>query len=171
MFIITHNKQIYDLESPDYIAVLLADVAHALSNLCRFTGHSREFYSVAEHSVRVFQLLRDRGHTITLQRAGLMHDAHEAYIGDMSTPLKQVLGIRDFEDRHKKAIHKRFQIAQDHSSVVCEADRVLLSTEFRDLLGYSDPALPRPLREKIVPWSREFAKSKFLESCDQMDIL
>lgn len=65
----------------------LWDMAHALSQICRFTGHCPGFYTVAHHSLLVARLVEPG-----LQLEALMHDAHEAYVGDMSTPLKEAIG-------------------------------------------------------------------------------
>jgi hypothetical protein len=65
-----------------------ADIAQALSNLCRFGGHSRAFYSVAQHSVIVSDLLADTGAAPDAVLAALLHDAAEAYLGDLPHPLK-----------------------------------------------------------------------------------
>lgn len=67
------------------------DIAHHLSMLCRYTGGVKTFYSVAEHSVLVKSLLAERGYSERIQLAGLLHDAAEAYIGDVSSPLKSML--------------------------------------------------------------------------------
>lgn len=70
-------------------AISIRDIAHALSNQCRFNGHVRHFYSVAEHSVLVSHLLEElHPHDKDTQLAGLLHDAAEAYMGDMISPMK-----------------------------------------------------------------------------------
>lgn len=77
----------FDLLNPDPARIRIADIAHALARLCRYTGHIvPEWYSVAEHSCEVAARLGSR-----LRWAGLIHDAHEAYVGDVSAPLKSVM--------------------------------------------------------------------------------
>src|SRR3954469_12627474 len=65
-----------------------ADIANALANLCRFGGHSRGFYSVAQHSVIVCDLLEERGAAADERRAARLHAAAEAYLGDLPHPIK-----------------------------------------------------------------------------------
>ena len=77
--------KLFDVECPDPAMIRLGDIAHALSNLCRWGGHSSHFYSVAQHSVAVSELLPKR-----LALAGLMHDAAEAYLIDIPRPLKSM---------------------------------------------------------------------------------
>lgn len=100
--------QFFDLRLPEANDVWLEDVVHALSNTCRFGGHTREFFSVAQHSVECAMLSikwdrlgdgsmlpdwKDRAY------ACLMHDAHEAYVGDIPSPMKSAMGdhYRNFE--------------------------------------------------------------------------
>lgn len=85
----------FNLLRPEPSMVELEEVAHSLSMQCRYNGHVPSFYSVAEHSVRVSVLLEDDGHSVDVQMAGLLHDAAEAYCGDMVRPLKLIpeLGI------------------------------------------------------------------------------
>lgn len=77
----------------------ITDIAHALSNLCRFGGHSRHFYSVAEHSVLCSLLADDLGYCDPFE--ALMHDAHESVISDMPAPWKPHLP--DYQKAEKKA--------------------------------------------------------------------
>jgi hypothetical protein len=88
----TASGQRYDFENPDPDTVILEDIAHALSNVCRFAGHIRRFNSVAEHSVLVSNILKAQGHDRDAQRVGLLHDGHEAYIWDAPSPVKPLLG-------------------------------------------------------------------------------
>src|SRR5918997_350860 len=93
------------------------DIARALANQCRFGGHSRVFYSVAQHSVIVSELVEERGGDVEDVFAALMHDATEAYLGDMPHPLKHrsPLGaaFKQAEDHLELAIRERFGIKPD----------------------------------------------------------
>lgn len=150
--------------SSDYT---IEDIAHALSRICRFTGHvNAEHYSVAQHSVLVSYLL-DNGDAL----AGLMHDAAEAFINDISTPLKQLLpDYRRIEAEVEHEVLSRFGIFSLPPAVKL-ADRILLRTEQRDLMpdhgGMTpiwrdhNPAI-QPLPGKIQPWYPDVAKKRFL---------
>lgn len=84
----------------------LRDVVHALAMQCRFNGHVRQFYSVAEHSVLVCSLAeRDTGVGSEEARAALLHDAVEAYVGDFPSPLKQIVpGYKEFETKCERVV-------------------------------------------------------------------
>ena len=71
--------------------IRIEDIAHSLALQCRFAGHCREFYSVAEHSVRGAQALRSIGATVAMQAAFLLHDASEAYAVDLPRPIKRMM--------------------------------------------------------------------------------
>ncbi|HKK06533.1 MAG TPA: hypothetical protein VKA50_11875 [Gammaproteobacteria bacterium] len=85
-WILTYTGRRVDLLDPDPATIEPEDIAHALSNMCRFNGHCRHFYSVAEHSWHV-ALLVSRENALQ----GLMHDAAEAYVADITRPLKPYL--------------------------------------------------------------------------------
>jgi hypothetical protein len=97
---------------PDPDQLDAGDIARALANQCRFGGHSRVFYSVAQHSVILSELVEQRGGDIEDIFAALMHDATEAYLGDMPHPLKHrsPLGalFKEAEDNLSHAIRARF---------------------------------------------------------------
>lgn len=86
------SGQFLNLENPDPSDITLEDIAHGLSNICRYVGQAKHFYSVAEHAVLVAARLRDTGASIEVQMAGLHHDDAEAFLGDVSSPLKELLG-------------------------------------------------------------------------------
>src|SRR5688572_16807572 len=91
-YLLTASGIRIDLLGPRPEDVTLPDVAHALARICRYTGHVRSaHYSVAQHSVYVSQHLRDQGHGLGIQRQGLLHDAHEAYTGDVASPIKRAM--------------------------------------------------------------------------------
>src|SRR5919206_1056969 len=128
---------------PDPEQLDAGDIARALANQCRFGGHSRVFYSVAQHSVIVSRLVEERGGDVEDAFAALMHDATEAYLGDMPHPLKHrsPLGA-DFkaaEENLERAIRARFRIKADVPQIK-SADRALLATERRALPA---PTWPR----------------------------
>ena len=109
----------------------IRDIAHGLANICRFGGHPREFYSVAQHSLFVSYECpaADRLH-------GLMHDAPEAYIGDMVQPFKLFMpAFKRAERKIWAAMCDQFGMAVEIPPSVKQADLVALMTERRDLLG------------------------------------
>lgn len=115
---------------PDEIA--LEDIAHALAYICRFGGHTASFYSVAEHSLFVSAMLHRQFGDPRLTLAGLLHDATEAYLGDMVRPLKRQLpAYKEAEDRMADVIAQHFGIdgALFHHPLVREADEQALVFE------------------------------------------
>ena len=148
-------------------------IAHALSNICRFTGHTREFYSVAQHCVLCSYIDPD-----VKPFEKLMHDASEAYLGDVSSPLKKMIpDYVEIERRIEKDIERHFwlepDIAGKHSiGPIKRADLIMLLTEKRDLLPshemdreewlWAEELRLRPLEQKIIPLPPGQAKSAFL---------
>jgi hypothetical protein len=107
------------------------EIAHALSNICRFNGHCRAFYSVAQHSALVASVLPPE-----LAFVGLMHDATEAYCGDMIRPIKRAMpAYGEMEDQIWTVIAARFGLPEVLPPEVKEADTRMLQTERRDLLA------------------------------------
>jgi uncharacterized protein len=151
--------------------VALEDIAHALSNQCRYSGHTRRFYSVAEHSCRVADLLAQRYGSSTAL-AGLLHDASEAYLIDLPTPLKQSRAIGLEYQRAERAAMKvvadRFDLPHEFEKwpEVKVADLRLLATERRDLMpANGEWAIlggVEPLETLIFPWSNTDAETEFL---------
>lgn len=110
--------------------ILIEDIAAALSKQCRFAGHLTKFYSVAEHSLAVSVLCKPQN-----QLAGLLHDASEAYLVDMPSPIKAELkSYRDVELIIMTAIADKFGFEWPMSPDVHEADKVMLTTEAKYLL-------------------------------------
>lgn len=84
----TKNNHIIDLQNPSIEVIDIEDIAHGLSLLCRFGGQIERFYSVAQHSLLVAALA-----PVELKREALLHDASEAFLGDVIKPLKSLLGL------------------------------------------------------------------------------
>lgn len=162
MPLITYTGRIFDLEVFDADAIVIEDIAQALSNSCRFNGHCSKFYSIAEHSVRASYICSDisRGHL-------LMHDSSEAYMGDVVTPLKvmmpwyiekenELLGIifdKFCKIPYNESIHNDIKIA----------DKLMLSTEREEVFYFND--------NSGYGWNPDYAKQRFLERFDELTSL
>lgn len=109
----------FDLLSPEGFDFRIETVAHALSHLCRYTGHVNRFYSVAEHSVMVSLLVP---HHLALE--GLLHDASEAFLGDVSSPLKALLpDYKAIEYRVEQALATHFGLEFPYPQQIKDADK------------------------------------------------
>lgn len=167
------------LTEPRKEDIVFSEVAHALSHLCRYAGHTKVFYSVAQHCCLVASLV-----PLELRLYGLLHDAHEAYIGDITTPVKEALGsaadmaLRTIESKLQKAIHEAAGLVwPPHPTVlgvVKYADLVALQTERRDLLAPPpqswgrDLHLIQPNRNAIVPWTSTDSERIFRREFNNM---
>lgn len=122
----TYTGKRFDLLAPQPSEIDILDIAHALSMQCRFTGHCSEFYSVAEHSICVSYLVPPED-----AFSALMHDAAEAYISDISSPLKRLLpDYKRIELIVERAIATKFDI-DIHRSSIKDADMAMLEAERR----------------------------------------
>lgn len=144
--------------------ISIMDIAHALSNQCRFSGHVRTFYSVAEHCFRMSYLGSEE-----TQLWKLLHDATECYLVDLPRPLKRSRGIGELyklaEERAMRVIAERFELCWPEPDEVRHFDLVMLLTEQRDLMGRQTKAWKdkaTPLDDVIVPTDPVMARTKFL---------
>ena len=146
---------------PDQIDI--EDIAHALSMLCRFTGHTSDFYSVAQHCVIV-----SRNLPIRFALEGLLHDAAEAYINDLSRPIKhhpRMEAYRELERGLERVIREKFGLPSVMSPLVKHYDNMIVVDEalrfMRTGLEWTR-GLPK-LGVPIDPWSPAVAKHAFLD--------
>lgn len=150
---------------PDAARVRIEDIAHALANQCRFTGHVRSFYSVAQHSVCV-----SWGCDPEDALWGLLHDAPEAYLADVAKPVKvlpQMQGYAELEIGLQWAVAEAFGLPRDLPPSVKRADVVELVTEAHHLFDrvpedwhlsfgieprsdFGDPLLPADARDLFL---------------------
>lgn len=164
--ILTINGEYFNLAEPEVSRFGIETIAHALSNVCRFAGHTKHFYSVAQHSVIVSEILPPEQ-----ALAGLLHDAAEAFIHDISSPLKSLLPqYQEIERRVEAAVFARFDLPLVLSPEVKAADRVAFATEKRDLLVQHDNDLAEwdivrgvaPLGHRIEPMLPREARTAFM---------
>lgn len=200
MWIQTASGHPFPIASPEPDDFRIHDIAHHLSRLNRYTGAIRtEFYTVGEHSVRVAYYLRalvarelktKDPHVLSAAfRAGLMHDAHEAYLNDLSSPLKRVLkaaganAYAELADQYDAILAKRYALATFATTIdlIREADLSLLDLERPNVMGTP----PRPWSDlgqlpkvRWVPdatfdvwgWSPNLAKARFLRAAAQCGV-
>lgn len=158
------TRGFFDYKDMQSKNICIDDIAHALSMLCRFNGHTNHFYSVAQHSVVVSENVLQMPHRAM---QGLLHDATEAYIGDMPAPLKRLIpSFKDFEDSLWKVIADKYSMPHELHPDIHRVDKRACLTEARDLMGVTghDWGLGvKPLDiETIQPLSPAVAKQQFL---------
>lgn len=165
--ICTWSGRQVDLLDPKIESIHILDIASGLANECRFAGQCRRFYSVAQHSVLASQIVR---HGLAMQ--ALLHDAAEAYLKDIPTPLKAMLpDYRAIEDRLSRIIRLRFGLPEELAPEVEAADLQLLATEHRDLIrGPKWPELRdvQPLDRPIIAIRASSARTSFLVRFSQL---
>ena len=164
--ILTHEGHYFNFLTPETSKFSIRTIAHALSNICRFNGHTRAHYSVAEHCVHVARLCPDE-HKLS----GLLHDAAEAFVGDVASPLKQLLPeYKVIEQRVEAEIFKRFALPSKLHQSVKHADLVMLATERRDLMPAKGGEWGillniRPSFDEIkTPWTPAEAYDRFIST-------
>lgn len=124
------NGDFFDFLAPEKHKYDIECIAYSLSNQCRYTGHSSSFYSVAEHSVLVSKLVTDPA----LRLTGLLHDAGEAFVGDVASPLKQLLpDFKRIEESVNAALAKFYKLPYPFPDEIHQADKAAYRTEAAQL--------------------------------------
>lgn len=166
--ILTHKGVHFDFENPTEHPFDIEEIAHALSHICRFTGHVNRFYSVAQHSV-LCSLMAPK----SLELTTLMHDASEAYLGDVSTHLKRMLPeYQVIEEKVEEALAKNFGTFFPLPPEVKGIDARMFMTELRDLMPTEKQInVPKAVAYpgfKIISWGPEEAKQRFLDRFNKL---
>jgi len=150
----TFSGRMMDVFNPEPDMICIEDIAHALSNLCRFGGHTSEFYSVAQHSVMCASLVPEK-----YRLDALLHDATEAYMLDIPSPIKRQLpGYSEAEDKLMQIIADKFGVQFPFDKSVKIADRETLEYEYQHHVLSSSPC---------SAWKLELAKQVFLEKFNE----
>ena len=127
----TSSGKIIDLKNPTPDMIDIKGIATSLSNICRFGGHVNRFYSVAQHSVLVCYLMKETDGNYALE--ALMHDASEAYLGDVVKPLKVMLGnvYKSLENGFCNVISEKYNLQQspEVETLIKKYDREALELE------------------------------------------
>ena len=154
-----YNKPVFDIGA----------VAHSLSMICRFTGHCRKFYSVAEHSILVSRIMEDTGGD---PMEGLLHDATESVLADIARPAKGLL--KDYKVLEKAldvAMRKQFVLPEVETVECRRADQIALAIEAREIMPSKgvDWDIPGDVRlaaskatYMIAGWSPENARERYM---------
>jgi hypothetical protein len=161
------DRQFWPLE-PRIEDIDIRDIAHSLSLQCRFNGHCKRFYSVAEHSVLVATAV-----SVPNRLAALLHDAAETYLTDLPRPVKHaVVGYDEAEKRVEKAIAEKFGFEHPLPAEVKEADCRICLDERDQIMGplpapWGEPFCSlKPLGVRLRCWSPEQAENAFLAAFD-----
>ena len=165
----TYTGIMIDPLHPDADQIVITDIAHALSMLCRANGHFKSFYSVGQHSINCMQEAKARGHSRKIQLACLLHDASEAYLSDVTRPVKEELPrYKEIEIPLQNLVWNKWlgePLTPEEESMVFQIDDAILAHEFLSLmdtqLGDTVPELvsvPRFEFMGFVECEREFLR-------------
>jgi len=168
-WVVTLSGNRFSILKPDPDAIKIEDIACALARQARFNGHTRFFYSVGQHSVLGAEVSPTKEVAVQM----LFHDATEAYVGDLVSPVKALLpDFEIIESRIHWAIAQKFNLEFPMPKIVKQIDRRLLATEVRDLItkdlkswGIRDD---EPFDFPIIPWPPEVTEARFLEFASKL---
>lgn len=167
-YIQTSSGRKFDVITCTLDEIDIEDIAHALSNICRFYGHTPTFYSVAQHCVEMSYVAPP-----ALQLDALLHDASEAYIGDVSKHIKLLLGAvyTGLEDSLTDKIAEKFALYNPLPAEIKKLDGDMLETEFQQIWRRRDASIPsygKPLPIKLRPLDPTLCRRIFLERYENL---
>lgn len=141
-FIYTGKEvEFYPLD-PREEEILIEDIGHALSLICRGNGHTNHFYSVAQHSINCAKEAKVRGYSNRVQLACLLHDGSEAYLSDITRPVKKELKeYLIIEDKLQNAIYKKYSIGdltKEELNLIKSVDDSMLKYEMKYLMNFHE---------------------------------
>jgi hypothetical protein len=159
----TYTGKKFCFRNPTLQDISIIDISHSLSNICRFNGHCKQFYSVAEHSVYLSRQFDNS----QLAMEALLDDAAEAYIGDMPRPIKnteEMLPYREIEKKIDDKIRIKFDLSSERNQQIIDMDTRLLITERNQIMSRPPDdwgIKAEPLKIKIQCLSPSEAKEFF----------
>jgi uncharacterized protein len=160
-FIRLYSGKTFHFLHPTLEEIDINDIAHSLSRIIRFTGHCHKDLTVAEHCCHCADVAPNE-YKLTM----LLHDGTESLVGDLNTPLKDLLPqYQEMETHVLQLIARKFGLPYPFPPIVKEIDKRMLVTEMRDLIcGEDYAAYPwKPYDFKIEPWSMDWAEQEFLK--------
>jgi uncharacterized protein len=172
-FIYMHGGKKYNLDNPFVHSFNVEMIAHSLSNQCRFNGHTKQFYSVAEHSVRIASYLHHSGYMPDTCLAGLLHDAGEIITGDITRPVQNYFhldSLKNFEEVVYIIICAQFGLSfkDIDRSIIKHVDMIICDCELNALVLNEVVYPSTPLTFRFECWPPETAKKEFLEMFDKL---
>lgn len=148
----THSGAALDLLNPHPDSIVFDDIVRGLSRTARFNGQTIRFCSVAQHSLLVADILKSWGADLPTQRLGLLHDAPEAYLGDIARPIKLLLpDYKRLEQQVWEAVAQRFSLPSTLPAIVKDADNLALRAEAWHHLNVRVDNWAGPLQEARLP--------------------
>jgi uncharacterized protein len=166
--IMLQSGALLDFLDPWSSRFVIEDIAHGLSNICRYAGQCSRFYSVAEHSIHVSYVAKG------FEYPALMHDAAEAFLGDITRPLKQLVpDFKRIEAEVERVIFERFGLQWPVPAEVKDADLQVLAAEQAQIMPAGTDQWARisnvvPAAIKVEHWSPDEAKQNFLSRLESL---
>jgi len=162
--IVTFSGEKFTPLDPDINQIHIEDIAHSLSLMCRANGHIDYFFSIAQHSINCANEAKARGYSSRVQLACLIHDASEAYISDITRPVKLYLAeYKKIEKRLQDLVYTKFlgaPLPEEEFNIVNQIDNDMLACEFITLMP----------KRKIYPVIHELTSKPSFEYRNQPEV-